>query len=75
MHFTSITLSFLSLLAFASAAPSELTLREALQSGAMIQYPADHSIDMIKRAHLEARCNVGCPCNWCGTTLCCQCNC
>ncbi|KAF1942730.1 hypothetical protein EJ02DRAFT_160501 [Clathrospora elynae] len=75
MQFSTVTLSLISLVAFASAAPSDLSNRSPKPVSNIIQYPVDHSIDMIKRAHLDARCNVACPCNWCGMTLCCECEC
>ncbi|KAH6866896.1 hypothetical protein BKA58DRAFT_403726 [Alternaria rosae] len=73
MQFTTLALPLIALLSFGSAAPSELRDRSPAPVSNLIQYPADHSIDMVKRAHLEARCDVSCPCNWCGMTICCEC--
>ena len=76
MQFTTLALPLITFLSFAAAAPSEaMGRRSPAPVSNLIQYPADHSVEMIKRAHMEARCNVGCPCNWCGMTICCQCNC
>ncbi|EDU45505.1 predicted protein [Pyrenophora tritici-repentis Pt-1C-BFP] len=75
MQFTTLAFSIFTLLSFAAAAPSEVMGRSPAPVSNLIQYPADHSVEMIKRAHMEARCNVGCPCNWCGMTICCECEC
>ncbi|KAL5348661.1 hypothetical protein ACLOAV_006078 [Pseudogymnoascus australis] len=73
MQFTSVFIALVSLMAVANAAPDAL-VRKALDS-AVMQYPGDLSMDLIKRAQAAARCNTGCPCNWCGMTICCQCTC
>jgi len=75
MQFTTLALPLITFLSFATAAPSEVMGRSPAPVSNLIQYPADHSVEMIKRAHMEARCNIGCPCNWCGMTICCECNC
>jgi hypothetical protein len=77
MQFSTIAISFLSLMTATMAAPSpspnDLSIRDALASGIMVKYPADHSIEMIRR-DLEASSVTARdmkPCYWCGMTLCC----
>ncbi|EOA80766.1 uncharacterized protein SETTUDRAFT_44662 [Exserohilum turcica Et28A] len=67
MKLATLALPLATLLSVASAGPAP--------ASNLISYPAEHSIAMVKRAHLEARCNVGCPCSWCGMTICCECEC
>ncbi|KAF2828068.1 hypothetical protein CC86DRAFT_289510 [Ophiobolus disseminans] len=74
MQFTSVALPILGLLAFASAHPAA-EAHMSLAPRGMVSYPAGHTLDMIKRAHLEARCDTACPCITCGRTICCKCNC
>ncbi|KAF2025751.1 hypothetical protein EK21DRAFT_75723 [Setomelanomma holmii] len=75
MHFSSLALPLFSLLALTAAHPNPAPEPVSLAPRGLTQYPADQTIDMVKRAHLEARCNVACPCNWYGMTICCECNC
>ncbi|KAI0589930.1 hypothetical protein Ptr902_05342 [Pyrenophora tritici-repentis] len=58
MQFTTLAFSIFTLLSFAAAAPSEVMGRSPAPVSNLIQYPADHSVEMIKRAHMEARCNA-----------------
>ncbi|KAH8731657.1 hypothetical protein GQ44DRAFT_604098 [Phaeosphaeriaceae sp. PMI808] len=67
MQFTSLALPILSILALVAAHPSP--------SSDLMTYPADNTIEMVKREQEKARCNPACPCVWFGMTIYCQCNC
>ncbi|USP75309.1 hypothetical protein yc1106_02583 [Curvularia clavata] len=55
MKFSSLSLPLFALLSFASAAPSEMAGRSPVPNPNILEYSAEHSVEMIKRAQIEAR--------------------
>jgi hypothetical protein len=76
MQFPTLTLlPLFVLLTLTAAHPSPNAANTSPVARDLVEYPADHTVDMIKTAHAASGCNPGCPCVWCGMTMCCQCNC